>query len=305
MKNKEEIKEVINYFQQVKGEGFEYDETAIMAEYEKIDANKSGLAIKILSIAGGFLATLALVAFLLIAGLYESTIGSFLLGMGFITFAIVLNRQKDELIADTLSVCLFISGFVLFGIALKSENAICLLFIGIAFISLCIIQNYILTFILTLTITGSILALIIFNNSNLIFIYLFVLAVALIYVVLQEGKLTTLSKKGAKRYNPVRTGLVFSFIIGLIFSRWINIDMDGVWFASFCLMLGAILIILLSFQVNYKTGLFLGILLFIYAIIQYYYDLQYTLLIKSGILFLTGILFILVYILITKKMIKQ
>lgn len=64
---------------------------------------------------------------------------------------------------------------------------------------------------------------------------------------------------------------------------------------------GAILIVLLSFRVNYKTGLVIGIISLIYFISQYYYDLNYTLLIKSIILFSSGLLFILFYLFINKK----
>lgn len=65
---------------------------------------------------------------------------------------------------------------------------------------------------------------------------------------------------------------------------------------------GAILIILLSFLVNYKTGFGLGIIAFIYFISMFYYDLQFSLLHKSIILFLSGILFLAIYIFTRKKL---
>ena len=65
---------------------------------------------------------------------------------------------------------------------------------------------------------------------------------------------------------------------------------------------GAILIILLSFLVNYKTGLIIGIISFIYFISQYYYDLNFTLLTKSIILFSSGIVFIIFHLFTNKKL---
>jgi len=65
---------------------------------------------------------------------------------------------------------------------------------------------------------------------------------------------------------------------------------------------GAILIILLSFFVNYKTGLVLGITAFVYFISQYYYDLNFTLLTKSILLFSSGIIFIALYLFTHKKL---
>ncbi|MDF2830927.1 DUF4401 domain-containing protein [Chryseobacterium indoltheticum] len=65
---------------------------------------------------------------------------------------------------------------------------------------------------------------------------------------------------------------------------------------------GAILIILLSFLVNYKTSLVIGIVAFIYFVSQYYYDLHYTLLTKSIVLFCSGVLFLSLYFLTHKKL---
>lgn len=65
---------------------------------------------------------------------------------------------------------------------------------------------------------------------------------------------------------------------------------------------GALLIILLSVLVNYKTGLAIGIIAFIYFIIQYYYDLNLTLLTKSILLMASGIVFLLLYVFTSKKL---
>ncbi|OJJ23751.1 permease [marine bacterium AO1-C] len=64
---------------------------------------------------------------------------------------------------------------------------------------------------------------------------------------------------------------------------------------------GAILIILLTFLVNYKTGLIIGVIAFIYFISVYYYDLSFSLLIKSMLLFSSGIVFLLFYLFTNKK----
>ena len=65
---------------------------------------------------------------------------------------------------------------------------------------------------------------------------------------------------------------------------------------------GSILVILLSFYVNYKTGFAIGILSFLYFVSQYYYDLQFTLLIKSYMMFATGVLFLVLYLFTYKKL---
>ena len=73
------------------GVHFECDEKAILEEYNRQGENKSNLAIKVLSIFGGFLATLAFLGFLAIAGLYNSEVGLLIFGIGFIISATFLG----------------------------------------------------------------------------------------------------------------------------------------------------------------------------------------------------------------------
>jgi len=67
-------------------------------------------------------------------------------------------------------------------------------------------------------------------------------------------------------------------------------------------ILGALLIILISFQFGNRTGFALGLAAFIYFVSRYYYDLSYTLLVKSEILMLSGVLFLLAFLLVRKKL---
>ena len=64
----------------------------------------------------------------------------------------------------------------------------------------------------------------------------------------------------------------------------------------------SLLIILLCFYTNYKTGLVIGILSLVASIINYYYSLEMTLLNKSIILMVSGTLFIGIYLFIHKKL---
>ena len=53
---------------------------------------------------------------------------------------------------------------------------------------------------------------------------------------------------------------------------------------------GALLVVLSSFYIGHKTGLWVGLLALAYFLVLYYYDLNMTLLAKSGVLVLTGAL---------------
>lgn len=334
------------------GAEFEYNEKSILNEYQNQKENKSSLAIKVLSIFGGYLATLAFLGFLAIAGLYDSELGLLIFGIGFIISAIWLNKEYDKLIIDTFSISIYVTGFALFNFGLSEmkvdEDIIAILIGIIALCSLFITQNYILSFISVLAISGSFLTLIISNDLyGLIHLYIGVCTLLLTYLFLNEAKIISLNRKLSKLYNPIRIGLIISLLFGLITigkRHLIPISQNHIWFSSIVMIFviiylvyiisringiesikskiliyslsglmlistifspaisGAIIIVLLSFLVNYKTGLVIGIISFIYFISQYYYDLNFTLLTKSIILFSSGIIFLLFYLFTTKKL---
>ena len=333
------------------GAHFECDEKAILEEYTTQGVNKSSLAIKILSVFGGFLATLAFLGFMAIAGLYNSEIGLLLFGIGFIISAICLNKVFNKLIIDTFSVSIYVIGFALFGIGLSEmnmdTNIIAILISVIALAALIITQNYILSFISVMAISGSLLTLIFSNNSyDLIHLYIASITLLLTYIFLNEAKIISSNKRVSRLYNPLRIGLIFSLLFGLITvgkRHLIPISQQLIWLSSIVMIVvtlylvytilkineintvkskvliytlsalilastifspaisGAIIILLLSFLVNYKTGLAIGIISIIYFISQYYYDLNFTLLTKSIILFASGIVFLLFYVFTTKN----
>ena len=199
------------------GAEFECNEKAILNEYQNQQENKSSLAIKVLSIFGGFLATLAFLGFLAIAGLYDSELGLLIFGIGFIVSAIWLNKEYDKLIIDTFSISIYVTGFALFAFGLSEmkvdENIIAILISLIALSSLIITQNFILSFISVLAISGSFLFLIISNNSyDLIHLYVAINTVILTYLFLNEAKIISSNKRLSQLYNPIRIGLVVSLL---------------------------------------------------------------------------------------------
>jgi uncharacterized membrane protein len=351
MSNKEHITDLLDYFQNTEGRPLIFDEEAIVSAYQK-DSDTQSLPIKILSVFGGLLASVAFLGFFFASGLNRSEIGLLAFSGIFIVGSILISKKYDRIIIDTVSVSFFIIGFILMYMALHdlriNEDMISIVFIIIAFGTLCFVQNYILTFIAVLIINGSFLMLILSNNAyNLIHFQVAVLALAMVYFFLKEAQIITANNIFSKLYNPVRTGIMFSFLAGLLLlgKRGIlPISPDYIWMSSiitissivylismifnvlsitetrhkasiylFAVLTllptalspaisGAILIILLSFLVNYKTGLVVGIISFIYFISQYYYDLNFTLLTKSILLLASGVLFITLYLFTHKKL---
>ncbi len=355
MENNLSIRDNIKYISRLEGNSFEFNEIEIEKEYLNSQKEKSSIAIKILSVIGGFLATLAFLGFLLFTflyDLYDSEAGFVITGLIFIGVAIWLNVAYKKLIVDTLSVSAYAIGLCLIAIGLAElevgYNVICVIFMIISLLTIGITKNYILSFISILVINGCLIYLIIANSLYpLIHVYNAILLVLLTYVFLNEAKLLADKRFPPKLYNPLRIGLMFSLITGLVFVEKRGLfyfEIKHIWASSiitipltiyvisiiakiigitknkslyliytFSILFliptamspaisGALLIILLSFLVNYKTGLVIGIISFIYFISQYYYDLTFTLLTKSIILFVSGIVFLLLYVFTHKKL---
>ena len=347
MKNMEKI---IDAIRATEGDGFQYDETAILAEYGQKEGKKSNLAIKILSIFGGLLATLAFAVFLFILEVYESKWGMLFLGIALTTIAVFIDKKFNSFILDTFSVCFFVLGVILFVFGLASlqinEDLIALLVILVALGSLTITQNYVISFISIITIGAAMLFLIMtYNIPDAIHGYILFYTVLLAFFFLNEAYFLTSSRKLAQLIGPLRIGLVFCLLFGLIAigkNDLASISGRYLWIssvASICFIMylapkvltrfgiggkkkmltlglcfftllptlfapaisGALLIVLLSFLVNYKTAFVIGIIALIYFVIQYYYDLSLTLLTKSIILFSSGVVFLLFYFFFTQK----
>ena len=348
----EDIQQHLENIKSLEGDSFAYDEQAILREYEKRGGEKSNFIIKVLSIFGGILASIAFLGFLFILRLYDSQMGILLVGIGLVIVSIFLTKKFDSIIISTIGISLFMLGLVLFVLGLSSfdinEDVITLLVIAVALCSLFVVHNPILSFFAFLVISGGILILIFFNDTySLIHVYINLHALALTYIFLNESSVLTSNFKLVKLYDPLRIALVFSLLFGLVATSkngLFSMSKSYYWCSSLVLILilmyvvyrllkefkvessqtklwvylfsalillptlfapaisGALLVVLLSFKVNYKTGLSIGILALIYFVIQYYYDLNYTLLTKSIILFFSGLVFLLFYVFISKKL---
>jgi hypothetical protein len=296
------------------------------------------------------MATVAFMGFLFMSGIYESEISLVITGLVFIFGVLFITKASKSLVLDTACIALYVSGYFLLGFGLgeleMDENMICLIFIPIAIIALFISQNYVLAFLSTLIVSCCLLFLIGENRLyDGIHIYIAGLTALMSIFYLNEAKIIRNNNKLSNLYNPIRIGLTFSLIMGLMFIGTKNLtgfNIHLIWLSSIITIgavlyvnslvvkkiniadkqteigiygavvlallppafapaiAGAILIMLLSFYVNYRTGFVLGLLSFIYFLSQYYYDLKLTLLTKSGILFLSGILFILIFLYLTK-----
>ena len=344
------IQDVISQLQASLGQKFDYDEGGLTRDMQDRNNNIAPLYIKILSILGGFLGTIAFLIFLLIAGLYESELGMVAVGLISIALALIFNRIFHTLLLDTASISAYIVGYALLVFGLSewqmNENMISILCIFIAFCALLLTRNFILVFISVTIFSGGFLSLILINDAyNFVHFYISFLSLILTGFYLYEHKLVRANPRVSRLYSPIRMGLLFSFLFGIAIvgvRGIIPLSYNLIWLSSVftitsillvawnvldifnynntgkrvlvlagCIILllptgfspaisGAILIVLLNFFVNYKPGLVIGIIAFLYFVAQFYYDLNYTLFVKSIILFVSGLFFLVFYFLLHK-----
>jgi len=354
--NKEiSISKLINQFKETEGESFTINEQAIIAETVEQAANKTTVSITVLSILGGAFASLAFIAFLLVAGLYDSEEGLLFFGLLLIGGSVWLNKVHNKIIIDTVSVSAFIAGFCMVGFSLTEmdidERMVCLILMVSAMSILAINQSFLLSLLSFGIVFGSVIILLYISNIQYvsIYIYLALLAALLTFISVHESAIITQIRKFSKLYQPLYLALVCTLIVsfetvvlqnryyeeGYINYAWIlsavsilaiiytltkilrlysikdNNLQKGIIYAAALIMLSptfyapaiscGLLIILISYLVNNKVTLAMGVVSFIYSIIQFYYNLGFTLLHKSIILFVTGVLFLLAYILFTNK----
>jgi hypothetical protein len=350
MNNKYAVPEIIQYFKQETAAVM--DEQLILEELQQDQEEQSSVAIKILSVFGGIFATLAFFGFLLLVGLYDSEVGLLFFGILCIAGALAIHKAIRKTITDTSSICVYMAGHGLlaFGMVSMESNAniICIVFIGISYITLYVTQTYVLSFIAALTALLSLFTMIFIEEAyNAIHVYVIALTFLLTVVLLNEATIIKQLGKFSKLFAPVSMALIVAFIVSLGFLSINELDfisIEIIWFSSiitipavvfvssrilkiyevekvnikitayaavgFILLptlyapaiSGALLILLLCFLINHKTGFAVGIVSFIYFVAQFYYDLHFTLLLKSIILFSTGIFCLLIYVFLIKKL---
>lgn len=348
MIHESEIKSILGHLQSCQEKEVIFDQKAITAAYEQ-ERGRQSLAVKILSVFGGIMASLTFLGFLFIAGIYNSGPSLLFFGGVLIAGSIWLGKEYYKILFHTMSVSSFICGFILLALGFIEQhfhvNSICILFILLALGSLVVVQSYIQIFVALLIAGGSVLTLIIINNAyEFTNLYVVVLVVSIAYMFHKEAKLILSHKWIARLYAPLKIGLIFNCISGfilltihsgiavyLLLTSAVNIALILfqisrilvlfhpvaiktkvlIYTLSLLVLLptmifpaisGSILLLLLSFWVNYKTGFVISVISSFYFICHYYYDLNFSLLTKSLFLFASGIFFLALYVFTQKKM---
>ncbi|MFY7899979.1 MAG: DUF4401 domain-containing protein [Chitinophagaceae bacterium] len=219
MNHKEHIQNVIGYFNSINASPIEVDEERIEQQLENAYQSQS-LLIKIMSVLGGFLASLAFVGFLFMIGIYRSEFSLLFFGFLFIVAAIWMIKTYKTILFETMSVSFYMIGFLMVGFGLGemklAEVYIPNTYILLSLITFCLVQNYLLNFVALQIINGSILFLI-FNYHAVLLLNVYVgfLAILLTAVCIKESFLLTYHSISKNLFKPIVSGLFIAFIISL------------------------------------------------------------------------------------------
>ena len=216
-----QLSKVIPQLEETLGRKIIYDEDAILHTMQSIRKSEAPLYIKVLSVLGGIFGALALLGFLILAGLYESEIAVLVLGALCIPASILINKSFDSLLPDTASVAIYLIGYSLLIYGLDAlnmgENLISLLVIAAALATLINSNSLMLVFISILIVSGGLLSFAFINEAfGIIHGHVALLSVLLTGYFLKEPGLMRDFPRLVKFRSAVRSGLIFSLIMGLL-----------------------------------------------------------------------------------------
>ena len=256
-----------------------YEEEKILSEELKDSEIFSNFSIKLLSIIGGILSTIAFLIFLGIAGLFSSEQGMLAIGLIMIVLSLIINSKYEHLLLDTASVATYLSGtgMFIFGLSIMSNdiNSVSFTIICIGIVTLFVTQNYLLALIAFLMIQGGILTWLLSNNEqNMLHIFVSFMVIVTTSLYMAEAKSISNGNFFNKLYKPCQLatllGLIISLImIGLKKHFFSDMTYPYQWFSGM-IIIGAILFLIRKIlmvlqvaQITHLLGIYglLGILL--------------------------------------------
>lgn len=221
MSKKKDIRNIMFQLASRYGNAPTFDEEAIVSEYEKKNADDTGMLIKLVTIFGAILAAIALLFFMGITNLYNSAAALLIFGTGFIAGSVWLNAFEDGLTLVTASITGYMVGITLFCFGLEkmglTTSMICTWIIAISITSFFITRSYLFSFISVILICGSFLGILMDHKTyDLVYFYISIITILLTFVFVEEPGILRANKLVSMRYEPIRSGLMAALIFGLV-----------------------------------------------------------------------------------------
>ncbi|WP_276482417.1 DUF4401 domain-containing protein [Paraflavitalea pollutisoli] len=223
MKRTNEIPALLHRLQSLTGTDLSDSEATLVQAYQAKEKNRGSLIIRILMIAGGFLAMVFLLACLAVFGLFDSEGSIIVLGILFTIAGLVIVQAK-HLLVDTIAATAFMAGLILIGTGVAINNVsltqVCLLMTITGLVCLVITNNSVLAFIAALTATGCVYFIFpASTNFVALFVTRAVLAWLFTLLITHEARVITLHPKMAMLYRPVCLAMTCSLLVGY-FAGW-------------------------------------------------------------------------------------
>ncbi|OAV45650.1 DUF2157 domain-containing protein [Lewinella sp. 4G2] len=206
--------------------------SALETEYHQLEREKPSIGLQLLSLAGGLLAMVAIIAFLALAGLLDEPEGRLALGILFIGVGIAMDRGKQGDFLGALSVSGVTTGILLFIAAWLewSEPSFRTVMLSVAVMCLVLLSIAKSSVLRVLLVTGMHAGFLIgtFDPDGGALQYLprlYVLGMGMFLAawMLLEVRIVNASPWLARRYGAIRTGTMVSLIAGAIFVRWVGL----------------------------------------------------------------------------------
>jgi hypothetical protein len=232
MSNRTKYQDWLNRILFSAGDAFQLNAEGWERAIKRMEARESSWIVKIVSVIGGMMATQFFLGFLLIGGITESPIALSIIGLMLIIGSLFALRKVDLLIADTIAICSYLTGFVLVALAQNlwkvSINQAAVIQLVIALVTLIFIRHTILAFFAFSIVMGCGLFLF-FNNSLLTWVQIWpaALSIALVILYEKEAGIVCFLGKMASWYRPLLlvVALVFIGMLQLLGKRHL---VDGI-----------------------------------------------------------------------------
>ena len=252
MELKNNVNILLEELQDKYGDAFSFDQAAIEKEVKIQSSQFSNLAVKILSVIGGFLGSLFFLGFLLVLGLYDTPVVALVMGVILICVAIGIDRNETSVLLDTISLSNFLIGGFLIGFGLvdltgEDENLLILVAMIIASISFFFAKGFMLRMICVLIFNGSWLALILENRINSAFHFQIIFLLAgFVYLSFFEAKLISKNAFCNSIYKPLHAGFLvsLSFALFLLANSWkMEVYFFNDWISSVTIFLANLFVV--------------------------------------------------------------
>lgn len=243
--NEQDLLLQIDQLEQESGRSLQTDKAALLRNFHEDQEHEGTLAMKILSIVGAFMATGFFLGFMLLLGINSAlaflVMGAVMLVGGYF----FCRRDFLGIMGEAFGVALVVCGLPLllvgFAETITNESGMALLTLIIAGAILLLMENSIISFLATVTM-GVCLLFLAHDGFDRFGAHLYVglTAVLLTGWIQYAARLIKTSGLLSRRYDGVRTGLIFALLMGAgylsDFRFWMELSRLPNWYASVALV---------------------------------------------------------------------